>query len=108
MGILFIKIPNRFAGKARSCHIYSVTSMIIIGICACIGVNMLFELTGLKTIREEDAKNVAKALYSDKLWLQILVVGIAAPVAGGLLFRGILYRRMRTWLSVGPSAWQRF
>ena len=39
--------------------------MIIIGICACIGVNMLFELTGLKTIREEDAKNVAKALYSD-------------------------------------------
>ena len=78
--------------------------MIIIGICACIGVNMLFELTGLKTIREEDAKNVAKALYSDKLWLQILVVGIAAPVAEELLFRGILYRRMRTWLSVGPSA----
>ena len=77
----------------------------MIGICACIGVNMLFELTGLKTIREEDAKNVAKALYSDKLRLQILVVGIAAPVAEELLFRGILYRRrMRTWLSVGPSA----
>ena len=84
--------------------LYSAIILILIGICACIGVNMLFELTGLKAIREEDAKNVAKALYSDKLWLQILVVGIAAPVAEELLFRGILYRRMRTWLSVGPSA----
>ena len=104
MGILFYKDSKQIRWEGKKLSLYSVIIMIIIGICACIGVNMLFELTGLKTIREEDAKNVAKALYSDKLWLQILVVGIAAPVAEELLFRGILYRRMRTWLSVGPSA----
>ena len=104
MGILFYKDSKQIRWEGKKLSLYSAIIMIIIGICACIGVNMLFELTGLKTIREEDAKNVAKALYSDKLWLQILVVGIAAPVAEELLFRGILYRRMRTWLSVGPSA----
>ena len=98
MGILFYKDSKQIRWEGKKLSLYSAIIMIIIGICACIGVNMLFELTGLKTIREEDAKNVAKALYSDKLWLQILVVGIE------LLFRGILYRRMRTWLSVGPSA----
>ena len=97
MGILFYKDSKQIRWEGKKLSLYSVIIMII-------GVNMLFELTGLKTIREEDAKNVAKALYSDKLWLQILVVGIAAPVAEELLFRGILYRRMRTWLSVGPSA----
>lgn len=104
MGILFYKDSKQIRWEGKKLSLYSAIIMIIIGICACIGVNILFELTGLKTIREEDAKNVAKALYSDKLWLQILVVGIAAPVAEELLFRGILYRRMRTWLSVGPSA----
>lgn len=104
MGILFYKDSKQIRWEGKKLSLYSAIIMIIIGICACIGVNMLFELTGLKAIREEDAKNVAKALYSDKLWLQILVVGIAAPVAEELLFRGILYRRMRTWLSVGPSA----
>ena len=104
MGILFYKDSKQIRWEGKKLSLYSAIIMIIIGICACIGVNMLFELTGLKTIREEDAKNVAKALYSDKLWLQILVVGVAAPVAEELLFRGILYRRMRTWLSVGPSA----
>ena len=104
MGILFYKDSKQIRWEGKKLSLYSAIIMIIIGICACIGVNMLFELTGLKTIREEDAKNVAKALYSDKLWLQILVVGIAAPVAEELLFRGILYRRMRTWLSVGTSA----
>lgn len=104
MGILFYKDSKQIRWEGKKLSIYSAIILILIGICACIGVNMLFELTGLKAIREEDAKNVAKALYSDKLWLQILVVGIAAPVAEELLFRGILYRRMRTWLSVGPSA----
>ena len=95
MGILFYKDSKQIRWEGKKLSLYSAIIMIIIGICACFGV---------KTIREEDAKNVAKALYSDKLWLQILVVGIAAPVAEELLFRGILYRRMRTWLSVGPSA----
>ena len=92
MGILFYKDSKQIRWEGKKLSLYSVIIMIIIGICACIGVNMLFELTGLKTIREEDAKNVAKALYSDNLWLQILVVGVAAPVAEELLFRGIMYQ----------------
>ena len=65
MGILFYKDSKQIRWEGKKLSLYSVIIMIIIGICACIGVNMLFELTGLKTIREEDAKNVAKALFID-------------------------------------------
>ena len=67
MGILFYKDSKQIRWEGKKLSLYSAIIMIIIGICACIGVNILFELTGLKTIREEDAKNVAKALYSDRV-----------------------------------------
>lgn len=56
MGILFYKDSKQIRWEGKKLSLYSAIIMIIIGICACIGVNMLFELTGLKTIREEDAK----------------------------------------------------
>ncbi len=104
MGILFYQDSKLIRWEGEALSPVSVVLLFLIGASACIGVNVLFDLIGLKTLRAEDAKTVAQALYSDTLWLQILVVGIAAPIAEELLFRGILYRRIRTWLGVGPSA----
>ena len=104
MGILFYQDSKQIRWEGEALSLVSVVLLLLIGAAACIGVNVLFDLIGLKTLRAEDAQTVAQALYSDTVWLQILVVGIAAPIAEELLFRGILYRRMRTWLGVGPSA----
>ena len=104
MEILFYQDSKQIRWEGETLSPVSVVLLLLIGVAACIGVNVLFDLTGIKTLRAEDAQTVTKALYSDTLWLQILVVGVAAPIAEELLFRGILYRRMRTWLGVGPSA----
>ena len=104
MGILFYQDSKQIRWEGEALSPVAVVLLILIGASASIGVNLLFDLTGLKKLRADDAQTVAKALYSDTLWLQILVVGIAAPAAEELLFRGILYRRMRTWLGAGPSA----
>ena len=104
MAILFYQDSKKIRWEGAPLTPIAIVILIGIGICACIGVNMLFELIGLTVLRSDDAKLVSQALYSDKLWLQILAVGIAAPIAEELLFRGILYRRMRTWLSVVPAS----
>lgn len=77
---------------------------VLAGAGACIGINLLFSETGLKELLGSDAQAVSEALYTDSLWLELLTIGIAAPVAEELLFRGIIYRRLRTWLGVLPAA----
>lgn len=104
MGILFYQDSKQIRWQGEAFSPISIVLLFLIGASASIGVNLLFDLTGLKTLRANDAQTVAQALYSDTLWLQVLAVGIVAPVAEELLFRGILYRRMRTWLGIGPSA----
>lgn len=104
MTILFYQDSKKIRWEGAPLTPITSIILIAIGICACIGVNMFFELTGLKILRSDDAKQVSQALYSDSLWLQILAVGIVAPIAEELLFRGILYRRMRTWLNVLPAS----
>ncbi len=104
MGILFYQDSKQIRWEGAILSPVSALLLILIGASACIGGNLLLDLTDLKALRAEETEMVAQALYSDSLWLQILVVGIAAPIAEELLFRGILYRRMRTWLGAGASA----
>ena len=43
MGILFYKDSKQIRWEGKKLSLYSVIILILIGICACIGVNMLFE-----------------------------------------------------------------
>ena len=45
MGILFYKDSKQIRWEGKKLSLYSAIILILIGICACIGVNMLFELT---------------------------------------------------------------
>lgn len=51
----------------------------------------------------------ATALFSGTLWQQFLLMGIAAPLSEELLFRGILFERLRValpffWAALGSAA----
>lgn len=104
MGYLFIKDSKTiFWPKGQ----YSILVWVLLaaaGAGICIGVNQLFAATGLIQFFMKDYELVTSALYGQNLLLEVLVMVIAAPIAEELLFRGVLFRRMRTYCSYLPAA----
>lgn len=68
--------------------------LLILGMSSCIALNYWIELSGLMRLFPGYGE-VAGTLYSGNLAEEILAIVIAAPVVEELLFRGIVYGRMR-------------
>ena len=76
-----------------------IRSMICLGsltLGLVMGLNLLFQLTGFMELSDDYAK-VADKNTQVSLALGIVVFGIVAPVAEELLFRGLLYNRLRSF-----------
>lgn len=74
-----------------------------VGFCAAVGFNQVVAITGLKEI-SKTYQQVEAAVYSGSIGLEILTTAIAAPVVEELLFRGLVYRRLRRHLKPVWSA----
>ena len=64
------------------------------GIAVSILLNNLMIIGGLFRLFPSVAE-VQESIYAQALWLQILGTGIIIPIAEELVYRGILYRRLR-------------
>ncbi len=104
MGYLFMKDNQKIVWKKPSVSVPVWLFVVLAGAGICIGMNKLFEITGLMKLLAKDYKLVTEALYGQNLLLEILVLAAAAPLAEELLFRGLLFRRMRTYCSYLPAA----
>jgi len=60
----------------------------------CIGMNNLFFISNLTSLSAEYEETM-EALYSTGFAMQILCLGILVPVCEELVFRGLMYKRMR-------------
>lgn len=69
---------------------------------ACIGGNNLILGSGLMEI-DPGYQQVAEILYSAPLWMQLLGTGLIAPVCEELIFRGLLYNRLKEHTSVNMA-----
>lgn len=69
------------------------------GITACIGFNNLISLTPLPEWFPVGGE-LMETMYSSNLILQILVVGIFAPAVEELVFRGLVFRRLKEYTDV--------
>lgn len=67
--------------------------------CAGVGVNNLFALTELKQL-SDSYQNVEQAFYSSSLGWELLALGVITPVAEELLYRYILYYKLRRWQGI--------
>lgn len=76
--------------------------ILILGIGACILGNNLIELSRLKELFPQ-VQMVTEQLYAPPFILQILSVGIVLPIAEELVFRGMVYRRLREACAVRES-----
>lgn len=69
------------------------------GIAVSILLNNLMIIGGLFRLFPSVAE-VQESIYAQALWLQILGTGIIIPIAEELVYRGILYRRLREYSGV--------
>lgn len=64
------------------------------GFTSSVGLNILFSLSGAAQ-QSESYQSVAKDQYAVPLLVGILLYGIVSPLAEEVVFRGILFNRMR-------------
>ncbi len=77
--------------------------LIVIAVSVALGVNILFVLLGI-TGASESYQEVAKRQYGVAFGMGLLIYGVISPLAEEIVFRGLIYNRMRRyfgrWISV--------
>ena len=104
MGWLFLRDSRTIVWEKQKLSASAWIAAALLGVFAAIGLNELFAASGLIKLLSADYSIVTQALYHQDLLLEALVLVIAAPLAEELLFRGVLFRRMRTYCSWLPAA----
>ena len=88
-------------------HKKDIGILFILGGCAALAVNILFSLIGF-TGSSEVYEQVAEKQFALPLWAGIVLYGIVSPLAEEIIFRGIVYNRMRRqygkWVAIIGSA----
>lgn len=79
--------------KYQKVGIKEWTLLILLAVFSCIALNEWISLSGIMNLFPGFEK-VAQILYGGNLIIQILAVGIAAPIIEELLFRGLFYKRI--------------
>ena len=75
----------------------------VAGICLCVAGNNLIKLSQLSQYSELYEKT-STGLYSASFGIQLVALGIVAPIAEELLFRGVVFNRLKVSLSVKMAA----
>lgn len=76
----------------------------VAGAAASIVLNNVLLYSGLYDLLSDSAfEQVSDVLYNGSFWVEIVSVGILTPVVEELLFRGLLYRRLRWLVNVKPA-----
>lgn len=78
-------------------NILSVLWLCAAGAGACLMLNYLFFLTGLTKLFAQDYSNTVSVLYGGDILLQSIWMILAAPLSEELIFRGVLFGRVREY-----------
>ena len=66
----------------------------VTAVSACLCFNLFLLLTGIGS-RSGAYAETAGVLFSPPWWMQLLVMGLAAPLCEEVIFRGLVYRRLK-------------
>lgn len=77
-------------------------AIIILAICVCVAANNFVLLSGI-TRQNEVYLETSKIIYESPAIVQFLGLGIIVPIMEEMIYRGLLYRRMREYLPVVPT-----
>ena len=72
----------------------------LLGVFAAITVNNLLDISGLTTQESETYDEIAETIYSGSIYINLIVYAVLGPVVEELVFRGLLYKRLRESMGV--------
>lgn len=81
-------VPNKKA------PLWKYVAVIIMGIALCVAMNNLILIGNFSSISEE-YEALMEAIYSAPVPIQVLSLGILAPICEELVFRGLIFKRIR-------------
>ena len=81
---------KKFNGK-------NIALITILAICVCVAANTFILLSGI-TVRNEAYLETAQLIYESPMIVQVIGLGMIVPVMEEMIYRGLLYRRMREYL----------
>ncbi len=88
-------------------HKKDIVFLFILGGCTALAVNILFAVIGF-TGSSATYEQVAAKQFALPLWAGIVLYGIVSPLAEEVVFRGIVYNRLRRqytrWIAIVGSA----
>ncbi|MDE6620348.1 MAG: CPBP family intramembrane metalloprotease [Lachnospiraceae bacterium] len=105
--ITFLKTD--FMGKRTAHKTISLVLCILLGITASLALNILISLasaaiSGPGSILDSEKYEAVKAIqYSVPVWLGIILYGIVSPMVEEMVFRGVIYSRIKRFYSVAKA-----
>ncbi len=110
IGVALVSIPlmlwfmhwdkARKGGVTRYCRVSAIyyVMALFLGACVSMTVNNLMSLSGLMEIYTKALEEIGAALYQGNIWMELMGIGLIAPVAEEMVFRALTMGRMREHL----------
>lgn len=103
-------VKSGFLGKRTTRKAVSLVLCAMLGIAASLALNILIELaaaalsgTGKNVFDSQKYETVETIQYSVPVWLGLILYGIISPVVEEMVFRGVLYSRIKKFYSVSKA-----
>lgn len=71
----------------------------VTAVASCIGGNNIILSSGLMQV-DETYQQLTEILYSAPMWFQLLGTGVIVPLCEELIFRGLMYNRLKDYVPV--------
>ena len=75
---------------------------VFLGMTACLAGNNLVAVSGLYQVSDAYAE-ISEMIYGGKLVVELVGLGVIVPIVEELIFRGLMYRRMREYLNISTA-----
>lgn len=73
----------------------------LLGIGACVVLNVIISISGLPNL-SKTYQELSELIYTGNFWLELVTAGMIVPIAEELIFRGIMFKRLK---AVAGIAW---
>lgn len=77
---------------------YLYLPALIAGAAACLIVNNLMMYSRLTELLADTYSETAAILFQGRFWIELAVLGVIVPIAEELIFRGLIFKRLR-WMT---------